>query len=258
MSFRNCKIFTITDNKVWLWSDSLTPERAGFTQIKTDSVNFCKTESREGIGPDWLERNIWWRLDVLAAVLALATSRGGRGWEGDFIIFWLSSENIITIIFCWKQAKLLQALISIIGGRYKQQSRCLIYANSDRSTSHNSPAKSQYRALLSLNYSWTLFWRLWSNLLSKAVVRLVLGKKTHVSRSSLFFWRKLRWEPSTGVVTAAAWNISNRNQEFVQMFSIHYLAEAGMGRRSLSLLISWLMESLRCLLAPLVDLFDVS
>ena len=36
------------------------------------------------------------------------------------------------------------------------------------------------------------------------------------------------------------------------------LAEAGMGRRSLSLLISWLIESLLCLLAPLVDLLDVS
>ena len=44
MSFRNCKIFTITDNKVWLWSDSLTPLRAGFTQIKAESVNFCNTE----------------------------------------------------------------------------------------------------------------------------------------------------------------------------------------------------------------------
>ena len=44
------------------------------------------------------------------------------------------------------------------------------------------------------------------------VVRLVLGKKTHVFQSSLFFWRKLRWEPSAGVVTAAAWNISNLTQ----------------------------------------------
>ena len=36
LSFRNCKIFTITVNKVWLRSDSLTSLGAGFTQIKTE------------------------------------------------------------------------------------------------------------------------------------------------------------------------------------------------------------------------------
>ena len=45
LSFRNCKIFTITVNKVWLRSDSLTSLGAGFTQIKTEQSRVSQLQA---------------------------------------------------------------------------------------------------------------------------------------------------------------------------------------------------------------------
>ena len=95
VSFRNCKIFTITDNKVWLWSDSLTPLRAGFTQIKAESVNFCNTGERERKEGERTEE-----------VLTIG-DKSGDGWTwwrqeerlgGRVVSSWLGSQKIITMI----------------------------------------------------------------------------------------------------------------------------------------------------------------
>ena len=143
-SFRNCKIFTITVNKVWLRSDSLTSLGAGFTQIKTEQSWVSQLQSilwgaKQGrAGQDVLiireisaADGCYRAATELAANISNQEEHATLGqvfptvmWDifnvnkeltGVFyhVLIWLCSERIITarthenmIIFCWKQAKL--------------------------------------------------------------------------------------------------------------------------------------------------------